>query len=62
MVFILRKKAPIKASILPPFFKGGEGGLYKHLIIPLNPPLEKGDFKRAFRKFDQNNCHTIYEA
>jgi hypothetical protein len=41
-------KAPIKTSILPPFFKGGQGGLYKPLIIPLNPPLEKGDFIMAF--------------
>ena len=29
----------------PPFLKGGKGGLDKRLIIPLNPPLEKGDFK-----------------
>ena len=28
----------------PPFLKGGKGGLNKRLIIPLNPPLEKGDF------------------
>ena len=42
------EKAPIKARNLPPFFKGGQGGLYNHLIIPLNPPLEKGDFKKAF--------------
>ena len=28
---------------LPPFSKGGQGGLYKRLIIPLNPPLKKGD-------------------
>jgi hypothetical protein len=27
--------------MFPPFFKGGQGGLYNHLIIPLNPPLEK---------------------
>ena len=24
---------------------GGQGGLYKPLIIPLNPPLKKGDLK-----------------
>ena len=41
------EKAAIKDSILPPFFKGGQGGLYNHSIIPLNPPLEKGDFKAA---------------
>jgi hypothetical protein len=29
----------------PPFLKGGKGGLHNHLIIPLNPPLKKGDFK-----------------
>jgi len=28
----------------PPFSKGGQGGLKKRLIIPLNPPLGKGDF------------------
>jgi len=28
---------------LSPFSKGGQGGLNKRLIIPLNPPLEKGD-------------------
>jgi hypothetical protein len=31
--------------ITPPFFKGELGGLYNRLIIPLNPPLEKGDLK-----------------
>jgi hypothetical protein len=56
------KKTPIKASILPPFFKGGQGGLYNRLIIPLNPPLGKGDFKRAFGRSGQDNCHAIYEA
>jgi hypothetical protein len=30
---------------LPPFFKGGKGGFKcKSFKIPLNPPLEKGDF------------------
>jgi hypothetical protein len=29
----------------PPFSKGGQGGLNKRLIIPLNPPLGKGDVK-----------------
>jgi len=33
------------ASFLPPFPKGGQGGLANHLVIPLNPPLEKGDFE-----------------
>jgi hypothetical protein len=32
----------------PPFSKGGQGGLNKRLIIPLNPPLEQGDFKTTF--------------
>jgi hypothetical protein len=35
-----------KAS--PPFSKGGQGGLDKPLIIPLNPPLGKGDLKTSF--------------
>jgi hypothetical protein len=35
---------------LPPFSKGGQGGLNKRLIIPLNPPLKKGDLKHpAFK-------------
>jgi hypothetical protein len=46
--FPLNEEGPIKARTLPPFFKGGQGGLYNRLIIPLNPPLEKGDFKTAF--------------
>jgi hypothetical protein len=45
MVFLFKKKAPINASILPPFFKGGQGGLRNRFIIPLNPPLGKGDLK-----------------
>jgi hypothetical protein len=28
------------------------------LIIPLNPPLEKGDFKTTFRESPQNIYHT----
>ena len=35
----------------PPFFKGGQGGLNKRLIIPLNPPLGKGDLKPQFSTF-----------
>jgi hypothetical protein len=36
----------IKIGIFyPPFLKGGKGGLNNRLIIPLNPPLEKGDLK-----------------
>jgi hypothetical protein len=31
--------------LYPPFLKGGKGGLNKRLIIPLNPPLRKGDLK-----------------
>jgi hypothetical protein len=35
---------PIKVGgFLPPFLKGGQGGLNNCLIIPLNPPLKKGD-------------------
>jgi len=30
------------------FLKGGQGGLNKRLIIPLNPPLVKGDLKPPF--------------
>ena len=37
-----------KAQESPPFSKGGQGGLIKRLIIPLNPPLRKGDFKPPF--------------
>ena len=62
MIFLNEEKAPIKANILPPFFKGGQGGLYNRLIIPLNPPLEKGDFKTAFKGPNQINCRTIFEA
>src|SRR4030067_2064098 len=32
----------------PPFSKGGQGGLNKRLIIPLNSPLGKGDLKLPF--------------
>jgi hypothetical protein len=34
----------------PPFSKGGQGGLNKRLIIPLNPPLKKGDFTQSVFK------------
>jgi hypothetical protein len=45
----------------PPFSKGGQGGgLYNRLIIPLNPPLEKADFKTAFKRPRQIICRTIY--
>ena len=31
---------------VPPFSKGGTGGFWSNpLNIPLNPPLEKGDFE-----------------
>jgi hypothetical protein len=36
----------------PPFSKGGQGGLNKGLIIPLNPPLKKGDLKPPFLTFN----------
>jgi peptide/nickel transport system substrate-binding protein len=32
--------------LLPPFFKAGAGGDYKRPIIPLYPPLKKGDLNR----------------
>ncbi len=35
---------------LPPFLKGGRGDYNNLKIIPLNPPLEKGDLKTALRK------------
>jgi hypothetical protein len=38
-------------DFLPPFSKGGQGGLNNRLIIPLNPPLEKGDLKFPFPIF-----------
>jgi hypothetical protein len=34
----------------PPFFKGGQRGLEKRLIIPLNPSLEKGDMIKSVPK------------
>ena len=34
---------------LPPFSKGGSGGINQRLLIPLNPPLRKGDFKQPIR-------------
>ena len=37
-----------EAQESPPFSKGGQGGLIERLIIPLNPPLGKGDFKPPF--------------
>jgi hypothetical protein len=33
------------ALIYPPFLKGGREDFNKHLKIPLNPPLKKGDLK-----------------
>ena len=42
--FILEQNGGKITAIFPPFLKGGQGGLCKALIIPLNPPLEKGDF------------------
>ena len=36
----------------PPLSKGGQGGLNKRLIIPLNPPLGKGDLKPPFPTFN----------
>jgi hypothetical protein len=34
-----------KQGKIPPILKGGKGGLVKRLIIPLDPPLVKGDLK-----------------
>jgi hypothetical protein len=53
------KKYP---NYYPPFLKGGQGGLYKRLIIPLNPPLEKGDFLRGFGTHMGDNSPIIYES
>jgi hypothetical protein len=33
-----------KSGFSPPFSKGSKGKLDKRSIIPLNPPLKKGDF------------------
>jgi hypothetical protein len=35
-----------ETKVSPPFFKGGQGGLNRHLVIPLNPPLKKEGLKR----------------
>jgi len=35
----------------PPFLKGGQGGISKRLLIPLNPPLGKVDLKPPFPTF-----------
>jgi hypothetical protein len=58
----LKEKTPKKEYILPPFSKGGPGGINRRLVIPLNPPLKKGDFKSAFSRVGQNNCHTNNEG
>jgi hypothetical protein len=50
-----------KTAIFPLFSKGGQGGLNNRLIIPLNPPLGKGDFKTDVQ-FGLHKCHTIVEA
>ena len=35
----------INRPVIPPFEKGGVGGIYSNSFeIPLNPPLWKGDF------------------
>ena len=47
MTYSLRLGVLVWAQI-PPFLKGGPGGIRNNsLIIPLNPPLEKGDFLKA---------------
>ena len=43
----------MEASFPPPFLNGGQGGLARHLVIPLNPPLEKGDFRLAAERSGQ---------
>ena len=40
------------SQFLPPFSQGGQGGLNNRLIIPLNPPLRKGDFKASAPRSD----------
>jgi hypothetical protein len=46
----------------PPFLKGGKGGLNKCLIIPLNPPLKKGDLKHPVFKMWLVINHITYES
>jgi len=43
----------------PLFSKGGQGGLDNRLIIPLNPPLGKGDLKPP-DVIVTNNSHEHY--
>ncbi len=46
-----------KAQILPPFLKGGGGGIsLKSLKIPLNPPFLKGDLKETVLKLMTLRC------
>jgi hypothetical protein len=49
-------------GFLPPFLKGGKGGLNKCPIIPLNTPLKKGDLKHPECKIWFVLCHAIYES
>jgi len=42
----------LKIKVITPFPKGGPGGIIINpLIIPLNPPLEKGDVKKSLVKW-----------
>jgi hypothetical protein len=47
-------------GFLPPFSKGGQGGLTNSLIIPLNPPLKKGDLKYPPFRIGLVLYHIIY--
>jgi hypothetical protein len=43
--FMVRKRSPHLRRCGSGFSKGGQGELVNRLIIPLNPPLRKGDLK-----------------
>ena len=43
---LLIYRLPIGQDV-PPFEKGGQGGIYRAHEIPLNPPFLKGDFLAA---------------
>jgi hypothetical protein len=54
----------LEALLIPPFEKGGLGGIFKAPEIPLNPPFSKGDFKdlgflRGFELIFEDNLTAI---
>ncbi len=43
MSYELRVMSGLRVALhSPPFVKGGRGGIYNRLKIPLNPPLQRG--------------------